>query len=467
MVNILILNFGNTGNKGSAALLYSKIRLLNNLFNEKPNYTIAVFPSKGPYEIKNKYDNNIIIEKSLIYDPPSIVFGKLVLMILILSRTFLKRFNLNLNLRIAGKNIEEHEEKYDSKTLFNDFKHSIKGYFLLIIFYFIYLLKKIGINMDYQPHSLQSYLKADYIINTGGDLLTESYGTVLDCFSNILFAIFLNKPFFILAESLGPFNKQSNKIIAKFIFKNTNLITTREHISSKNLLNLTGQKIETTADLAFTMQPAPDKRIKEICDLENIDPYMASIGINASGIISNYISEGMTKKEKYENYLKIMADVADYITEKFDVNVVLLPHVFAPIDGDDRTALKDIYKLIKNKNDVICILNEYEPEEIKGIISTFDLFLGARMHSTVASTSMNIPTIAIAYSEKTYGIIGGMLGYEKLILDVNDLQYKKLVAIINYAWKNRNLISKDLKIKSPMISNKALKNMKLFKKTYD
>ena len=89
------------------------------------------------------------------------------------------------------------------------------------------------------------------------------------------------------------------------------------------------------------------------------------------------------------------------------------------------------------------------------------------MHATIASTSMLVPTVAIAYSDKTHGIIGKMLGYEAYVLDVKDLSYDKLISKIDDAWKNRDMIKKDLEIKIPEIKEKAMLNGKLIKEVVD
>jgi len=56
-------------------------------------------------------------------------------------------------------------------------------------------------------------------------------------------------------------------------------------------------------------------------------------------------------------------------------------------------------------NDIQMIKGEYSSEELKGIISCFDLFIGARMHSVIAALSMSVPALAIAYIPKSRAIM--------------------------------------------------------------
>ena len=76
---------------------------------------------------------------------------------------------------------------------------------------------------------------------------------------------------------------------------------------------------------------------------------------------------------------------------------------------------------------------------------------------------MLVPTVAIAYSDKTHGIIGEMLGYEAYVLDIRDLSYDRLISKINDAWENRDKIRKELDVKIPLVKENAMLNGKLVK----
>lgn len=465
MVNILIVNFGNTGNKGATALLYTKIKLLNGIFKEKVRFTIAVNPSLGPVDIRNDDEYDVGVVNLLINDSPLISLGKLLLSVSLVVRHILKKFSIDLNFKIGGKELEDHEKKHNSKNLCYEFLKNVKGYLILIYTCLLFIFK-IKTSRLY-PEILTCYLDADYIFNTGGDVLTESYGTVFAFFSNLLFGLFLSKPIIIWAESIGPFNNRLNRIIARYIFHRTKLLTVRENISLKHLRNMGINGAYLTADLAFTMNPAAETLIDTIMKKEKLDKSHNLFGMNVSGIISHYIPNCQSNTEGHEKYVEIMSKVADYIIETHDAQVVFIPHVYAPLDSDDRKIAMDVYKHTKNKRNVKLILNEYDPEELKGIISNLDMFLGARMHSTIASTSMNVPTIALAYSDKTYGIIGEMLGYNRFILGVNNLNLENLILLSDELWENRAEISKDLACKTPKIIKNAYLNVELLDQLID
>jgi len=80
------------------------------------------------------------------------------------------------------------------------------------------------------------------------------------------------------------------------------------------------------------------------------------------------------------------------------------------------------------------------------------------MHATIASTSMFVPTVGIAYSHKMHGIIGEMLGLEDYIIDLEDLNHEILIEKVMEAWKNSERIVEHLKKTIPRVKERALKN---------
>ena len=144
----------------------------------------------------------------------------------------------------------------------------------------------------------------------------------------------------------------------------------------------------------------------------------------------------------------------------------MIPHVYTE-KVSDKKVISEIYNVIKNKSKVNIIQNEYNADELKGIIGICDLFVGARMHATIAATSMYVPTVGIAYSHKMHGIIGQYIKQENYIIDIEDLNYDSLMNKICDCWNNRDIIKQELRITIPQIKEKALLNGKYVKDLLD
>lgn len=334
---------------------------------------------------------------------------------------------------------------------------------------YIYIFKKFGVNISIPKNSrLFDYYDSDIVINSGGDTLSGEAGIgTLSSFINLLYAILLNKPVVLCGESLGYYRSSILDSIAKFVFNRTRLILVREELSKKYLDDngITNPAIYVTVDPAFLLNPVPQSSVFEILSDEGIKEIQKPlIGINPSGLISRFMEKGHQKAE--EDFTDIMAKAINNLVENLNATIIMIPHVYTS-NGDDRIVINRIFRKVKHNSNVRTIKNEYRPQELKGIIGQCDLFIGARMHATIASTSMLVPTVGIAYSHKMHGIIGEMLGQEKYILDVKELNYETLISKINDAWANREKIKNDLKMKIPEIEEKARLNGRLVKDLLD
>ena len=306
----------------------------------------------------------------------------------------------------------------------------------------INIFKRFNVHIPISKNSrLFDYYDSDIVINSGGDHLSGEYGIgTLGTFINISYAILLGKPVVLYGESLGYFRNPVLNSIAKFILNRTKVIIVREELSKKYLDDngITNPKIYVTADPAFLLNQISESRVFEILSEEGIAKIQKHlIGINPSGLISRFSGKGHQKAE--EEFASIIAKVIDNLAENLNATIIMIPHVYTSND-DDRITINRIFRKVKNKSNVKIIKNEYTPQELKGIIGQCDLFIGARMHATIAATSMLVPTVGIAYSHKMHGIIGEMLGQERYVLDIKELDYESLISTINDAWENREKI---------------------------
>lgn len=338
--------------------------------------------------------------------------------------------------------------------------YTLETLYYLFICVFFYLFKRIRINLQIPKSSrLYNYYKSDIIINSGGDALSGETGfgsTVI--FLNIIYGILLCKPVVLYSESLGYFESGLMNLLSKIVFNNVKLILVREELSKKYLdkIGVNKPNIQLIPDSAFTLKETSKSIIFHILKREEVNVENQIITINPSGLIHRHIQD--KKMDLYE----IMAKTVDYLIDTKNVNIILIPHVYS-YDSDDRIVINNIFSRVKNKSHVYTVDGEYLPEELKGIISLSELFIGMRMHSMIGATSLCIPTVAIAYSHKTRGIIGKMLGQEEYVIDVNDLEYYDFISKIDAAWDNRNKIKRDLENKIPYIKEQSLSGGKLVK----
>lgn len=384
----------------------------------------------------------------------------------------IKRYNQDTEFVFMGPLIiskkDFHVEKQAEFLSLRDFGHSLNSFINLGKCMYIYIFKKLfKLDISVSRSSvLWNYYNSDIVISSGGDSMSGEGGIgVMNTLMNILYAILLGKPVVLYGCSIGYYKNRFIRSFAINIFNRTELILVREELSKKYLEehNINKPKIYFTADPAFALNPAQETRVLEILSDEGYGKLQRPIiGINTSGLIGRFKGEG---QETENDIARILARVIDDLIEQLNATIIMIPHVYCI--NDDRKAIKLTLDNVKNRKKVVAINGEYTPQELKGIIGQCDLFVGARMHATIASTSMLVPTVGIAYSHKMHGIIGNMLCQEKYVIDIKDLDYKILAFKINEAWKNRENIRNKLEVEIPLLKEKALSNGRFVKDLID
>lgn len=170
-------------------------------------------------------------------------------------------------------------------------------------------------------------------------------------------------------------------------FARYDLIVARESISYEFLKRINSKTIYA-CDPAFSLKeeqlPLP-KGFKE----------GKTVGINISPLIQKSERiEGIT----FKNYKNLV----DFILERTDYNIALIPHVVQQ-GNDDREPLRKLYEGIADKSRA-CLIDDCNCMQLKGYISRCSLFVGARTHATIAAYSTCVPTLVVGYSTKAKGI---------------------------------------------------------------
>jgi colanic acid/amylovoran biosynthesis protein len=454
MTKILFIGGNLSKNIGGAAIVSSACRALKEVIPDT-EFTLLSFLPKYDFEMSTRYPNIHIIseldEKKYHLPLPLLSLWLLRLLRSIVWKAIYKLFGLNVRKLIDEKILKE-------------------------------------------------YANSDIIIEISGDGLTGDYGFfgMFISFPRILVCTLLKKPVVIYAQSIGPYNikwpilnKESTilsrfcRYFARYLLNKVNLITVREEITLNILksLRITKPPIYLTADSAFLLPPTPKERVYEILSSYGVDHGEKIIGVSVSGSISRLQYKSKSKVD-YNHYKNVIIQIIDYLTDKLDVRVILVPHETGPgIMSDDRFTGAEIHQKLKNKKKVVQISEELSPEETKGIIGRCDLFIGSRMHANIAALSMAVPTIAIGYSHKTWGImkmmeqeeficdfqevtvsgIMKMMEQEEFICDFQEVTVSNMMAKLDRAWQNKEKISEELKQRTKIVQERAFYNAILVK----
>lgn len=285
-----------------------------------------------------------------------------------------------------------------------------------------WLWKKTGYRWLLVDEELRTYAAADLVIDLSGDMLTEDYGAhvALSHFYPILLANAMGKRVFLCAQSIGPFHY--TKRLASYVLNHAGAVTVRDQVTMDYLesIGVTPRRLGLTADMAFLMQPTESEAGRQRI-LNSIGPEARSgplLGVSLSFLIEKHFRKKCPVAGQ-SGLWELVARELDRWIETYHGNVVFFAHVTGPgPEKDDRVACNQVIQLMQHHAGLVD--EDLAPSEIKGTIRHCDLFLGARMHANIAALSSFVPTIAIAYSHKTPGIMN-QLGCGEYVLPIEAL----------------------------------------------
>jgi colanic acid/amylovoran biosynthesis protein len=320
------------------------------------------------------------------------------------------------------------------------------------------VLKKFKINVFEAPlERVMPFDKCNLLIVSGGDVLSSDYGTnwLAHYLDPVFWAIDQEIPCFILGHSIGPFKTLAEENLWRRVHEKVTFITTREEISKEYLTKKLGcceNKVLTTADVAFLLDPS-------LNIAEKIFP------VSNTPTIALSVSEGICAwtGKSYDLHLEKWVILSKLIIEKWNANIVFIPHVQEQW-GDDRRVLNLILRKLDFDSRIRLFGEDLSAAEYKGIISKCEMVIAERMHACIAGLSTEVCTVAVGYSVKAEGIMkqvymGSGVDYKNNLVSVDDfITDDGVFDRIALAWEKRALHKKILANAHERLSELAKRN---------
>lgn len=274
------------------------------------------------------------------------------------------------------------------------------------------------------------------------------------------------KPTILFPSSIGPFDTKIKRYLSKKGLEKFDRLMARDTITYSFLKDMGLNNLYLVPDSAFLLEPCDESRLQDILANEQIPQKETFIGLNISQLLNV-----LYKEQLKVDYSQFMADTIDYLYASFGKKVLLVPHQVYPsvyngiftkdsLDGDDRYAIQETIKKLKNKEIAYPILGEYNPRDYKGLIGKCEIFIGGRMHSVIGAVSQGIPSLLIQYSHKASGVMN-LIGLERYVWDYKSPK-EIFTELISDIWNNRDTISSGLWQRMTNVKNEAWKAGEIF-----
>lgn len=340
------------------------------------------------------------------------------------------------------------------------YKHTKFGKLIAIVklfFRMIYLYfgSKVFLKyLVYKEKSLKILSESDFIVVCGGGFLggnkLDSFIHLYQLYMNTLF----NKKVIMMGTSIEPMRNNLIKKYTEKVLLKIDYIYAREKITYNYLKSFMCQdKICLIPDMAFILEKKDYEPvlIKHLKAKQNI-----LFGITVRKW--NFPNLSNTKVAMY-NYKKSIVDTMIFFINKNNAYFIFIPQVIVST-GNDIVVAKEIKEMLPKEyqRNFIIFDDDISPQEIKGLISNCNYFIGTRMHSNIFATSLYIPTVAIAYEQKTIGIMD-TIGLSDYVININDIKGDKLINKVNKLIKNSNKVRKMLQQNIPIIQQNIMKKV--------
>lgn len=256
----------------------------------------------------------------------------------------------------------------------------------------------------------------------------------------ILPALIMGVPVVKCAQAMGPFNNPINKLVSRLFLPRVTRIIARGDKTKENLDTLKLKNVVLGSDLAFLLEKPSTK------DKQSAESAVKLKDFKKDGKLVVGIAPSIVVKKKMakagEDYVAAMVELVESQLAK-DRKVILLPHSFRNGEGkkhnNDGPLTLEIANKISDKSNLLTINQELNPEELRHIISSCDVFVACRFHAMISSLSMAVPTLVLGWGHK-YAEILKLFGQENYAMSHKDLKVKELLSNLEKVVKNRQKI---------------------------
>lgn len=281
-----------------------------------------------------------------------------------------------------------------------------------------------------QRATLEGIIKSDALVSAPGGYIHDTNFAYIVAIFHIYLGCILKKKVFLAPQSIGPLESRFSKLITSFVLSRVDIICARESYTYDFLLN----KLKLNSDIIVKCGDSAFWNFNERAFDDEVETIFTDLDVPEGKKILGLTFVGWTfphaesPDELYNLYVSKMAQVIDYLVQKYDV----APVVFNQVDGDIPTA--EACRKLCNSEIYIDKVSR-EPDILRAAIRKSDVFIGTRFHSCIFSMMAGRPTFAISYLPKTEFIMND-LGLNDRYTKIEDFNVEYVIKKISSDIEN-------------------------------
>ncbi|MGI5865655.1 MAG: polysaccharide pyruvyl transferase family protein [Myxococcales bacterium] len=254
----------------------------------------------------------------------------------------------------------------------------------------------------------------------------------------------LGVPTMVYAVGVGPLLDPEARAEVCTSLEAADVVTVRDRIAKRLLEQCNVRReVAVTADPALLVTPEPVS-----------EQVLAHEGMLGRRVVGMSVRErGPAAPELNERgYHELLANVADYVVDRLDADVVFVPMERRHTDMQHSYA---VLARIRSVQRASVLRGEYTSGQLLSIIGRFEFCVGMRLHFLIFSAMQQVPFVALPYAPKVAGFV------EELGLAVPPIERLnpgKLIAHLDRSWDQRDQLRDHLKHEMGRLKQRARQN---------
>jgi polysaccharide pyruvyl transferase CsaB len=288
--------------------------------------------------------------------------------------------------------------------------------------------------------------RLDLLVFGGGGILYDADAKVY--LREVRLAQELRVPVMVYAIGAGPLEEQTAQALVRDCLNEAEVVTVRERGAHK-VLEEAGVKreITITADPALLLEPEslPEGMLTQ----EGLERRRNLIGMSVRepGVAAPDIDEKI--------YHALLANAADFMVDRFDADIVLVPMEQASLDTQHSHAV--IAQMLRAQRATV-LKGEYTSGQLLSLMGHFSFALGMRLHFLIFAALQGIPFVGLPYASKVTGFLEDLHVIEPPLKLVNP---GRLIAYLDQCWDDRSDMQRRIAARLPALKERARETHRL------
>jgi polysaccharide pyruvyl transferase CsaB len=282
--------------------------------------------------------------------------------------------------------------------------------------------------------------RLDLLILGGGGILFDGEAQIF--LREVMLAHEHRVPVMVYAVSAGPLRARAAQDAVREALARAEVVTVRER-GARQVLEDIGVhgEIGVTADPALLLKPEPLPA--DALKREGLDSGRPLVGMSVRepGAAAPEISPQV--------YHQLLADVADFMVDRYDADIVFVP--MEPNVQDTQQCHAVAAHMLRAPRATV-LKGAYTSGQLLTLIKRFAFMVGMRLHFLIFASLQNVPFVALPYAPKVSGFLEDLNITMPPFQEVNA---GRLIAHVDHAWDRRRQLQAKIRRALPPLKERA------------